>query len=94
MIGIWMVSTWEKMGKPKFFNIIELGPGDGSLTRNLLQVFKNFSKFNSIKKIYLYETSSNLKNLQKKNINNKNIQWINDFKKIKKGPVIFFEMSF
>ena len=42
MIGIWMVSTWEKMGKPKFFNIVELGPGDGSLTRNLLQVFKIF----------------------------------------------------
>ena len=94
MIGIWMVSTWEKMGKPKFFNIVELGPGDGSLTRNLIQVFKSFSKFNSIKKIYLYETSSNLKNVQKKNINNKDVQWINDFKKITKGPVIFFGNEF
>ena len=25
MIGIWLVSTWEIFGKPKNFNIVELG---------------------------------------------------------------------
>ena len=33
MIAIWIISTWEKFGKPKNFNIVELGPGDGSLTK-------------------------------------------------------------
>ena len=36
MIGIRIISTWELFGKPKIFNIVELGPGDGSLTKILL----------------------------------------------------------
>ena len=64
-----MASFW----KPKNFNIIELGPGDGSLTKVLLEVFKRFPDFNHAKKIYLYEISSFLKNLQKKNIKNNQV---------------------
>ena len=52
MIAIWIISTLGKFGKPKNFNIVELGPGDGSLTKILLRSFKKFPKFNSIKKIY------------------------------------------
>ena len=66
IIAIWMISTWQIYGKPKKFNIVELGPGDGSLTKVLLEVFENFPEFNVAKKIYLYETSILLRNLQKK----------------------------
>jgi NADH dehydrogenase [ubiquinone] 1 alpha subcomplex assembly factor 7 len=66
MIGIWLISTWQICGKPKNFNIIELGPGDGSLVENLLKVFRNFPEFEKSSKIYLYETSNYLRNLQKK----------------------------
>ena len=54
IIAIWIISTWESFGKPKNFNIIELGPGDGSLTNVLLRSFKKFPEFNSSKKIFLY----------------------------------------
>ena len=94
IIAIWMISTWELFGKPKYFNIVELGPGDGSLINVLLRSFKKFPKFNSIKKIFLYEKSNYLKKLQKRNISDKNVKWINDFKTIKKGPVIFFGNEF
>ena len=36
MIAIWVISTWESIGKPKNLNLIELGPGDGSLTKVLI----------------------------------------------------------
>ena len=94
MIAIWIISTWEKFGKPKNFNIIELGPGDGSLTKVLLKVFERFPDFNSAKKIYLYEVSNFLKNLQKKNIQNNKVKWIKNFKNINSGPVIFFGNEF
>ena len=58
MIAIWIVNTWESFGKPKNFNIIELGPGDGSLTNILIKSFKKFPEFNSVKKIFLYEESN------------------------------------
>ena len=94
IIAVWMVSTWELFGKPKNFNIVELGPGDGSLTNVLLRSFKKFPEFNSVKKIFLYEESNFLKKVQKKNISDKNINWIKNFNSIKKGPVIFFGNEF
>jgi len=94
IIAIWIISTWELFGKPKHFNIIEIGPGDGALTKVLLRSFKKFPEFNSIKKIFLYEKSSYLKKIQKKNISDKNVIWINNFNSIKKGPVIFFGNEF
>ena len=94
IIGIWLVSTWEKMGKPKKFNFIELGPGDGSLTKVIVHTLKKFPELNKAVKIYLYEKSTFLKKLQKQNINNKYIKWIKNFNSIKEGPVIFFGNEF
>ena len=39
IIGIWIISAWENIGQPKKFNIVELGPGDGSLVSILIKVF-------------------------------------------------------
>jgi NADH dehydrogenase [ubiquinone] 1 alpha subcomplex assembly factor 7 len=94
IIGIWLVSTWGSMGNPKKFNIVELGPGDGSLMKVLIKTFKKFPDFNNAADIFLYEKSNFLKNLQKKNINNSKVKWINDFTDLKKGPVIFFGNEF
>ena len=94
IIAIWIINCWELFGKPKNFNIIELGPGDGSLVKILLQSFKKFPEFNKIKNIYLYEKSQYLKKIQKKTLQNKDIKWIDTFNKIKKGPVIFFGNEF
>ena len=93
IIAIWIISCWESFGKPKNFNIVELGPGDGSLTNILLRSFEKFPEFNSIKNLFLYEESEFLRKIQKKKIHG-DVKWINDFNKIKKGPIIFFGNEF
>ena len=94
MIAIWMISTWEKLGKPKNFNIVELGPGDGTLVKVLLNVFKKFPSFYNAKKLFLFEKSKFLTKLQRENIDNTEVKWIKNFDNIKKGPVIFFGNEF
>ena len=94
LISIWIISTWEKFGKPEKINIVELGPGDGSLIKILLNISKKFPEFNSAKNIYLYETSNYLKKIQKTNINSDKIKWINNFQNIDDAPVIFFGNEF
>jgi len=94
IIGIWVVSTWYKLGKPKNFNFVELGPGDGSLTKVLLDTFEKFSEFNKATNIFLYERSELLKNLQKNKIKNTKVRWLRNLQKIKKGPIIFFGNEF
>ena len=68
ILAVWIISTWEKFEKPETFNLVELGPGDGSLTKVLIQTFKKFPKFNKSVKIFLYEKSNLLKKIQKKKL--------------------------
>ena len=42
LVAIWVISLWEQMGKPKNFNIVELGPGNGEMCKTLIRVFKKF----------------------------------------------------
>ena len=94
MIAIWIISIWENFGKPNKFNIVELGPGDGKLIKILDKTFQKFDKFQKSINIYLYEKSSLLKKIQKKNIENKKIKWVTNFSKITDGPVIFIGNEF
>ena len=94
IISIWIVSSWEELGKPRYFNFVELGPGDGSFAKVFVNTLKKFPNlFNSIN-IYLYEKSEFLRNIQKEKLKDSKIKWINNFDKINKGPVIFFGNEF
>ena len=94
IITIWIVSAWEKLGKPKKFNFVELGPGDGSLTKVLLKTIKKFPDLNNAIDIYLYEKSAFLTKVQKKKLKGSKVKWVQNFDKIKKGPVIYFGNEF
>jgi len=94
MLALWVVAFWEHLDKPKIFNVVELGPGNGQMCKNLVSVFKKFPIFFNSVNIFLYEKSKNLKRVQKKILNNNKIKWIKNFDKIKKGPVIFLGNEF
>ena len=94
MIALWIIAFWEHLDKPKIFNIIELGPGNGQMCVALLKVFKKFPIFFNSVNIFLYEKSKTLENLQRKNLNDEKINWIKNFSSIKKGPVFFWGNEF
>ncbi len=93
-IALWIIAFWEHLEKPKIFNIVELGPGSGQMCSTLVRVFKKFPLFFKSANIFLYEKSKALEDLQKKNLNCEKINWIKNFSKIKKGPVIFLGNEF
>ena len=94
MLAIWCVSFWESVGKPSKILLVELGPGDGSLCKNLLKTFKQFKNFYNSLEINLLETSDKLKMLQKAKINNKKVKWIKKINNINCGPIIFLGNEF
>ena len=94
IVAIQLISCWEKFGKPKSFNFVELGPGDGSFAKVLIDTIKNFPELNKSINIFLYEKSNFLKKAQINKIKSSKVKWINNFKLIKKGPVIFFGNEF
>jgi cyclopropane-fatty-acyl-phospholipid synthase len=94
MIAIWCVAFWEHIGKPKKILLVELGPGDGSLCKDLLRIFRQFKNFYNSLEINLLEISDKLKTIQKLKINNRKVKWIKKIKEINCGPVIFLGNEF
>lgn len=38
LLGVWCVSEWMAAGKSSMFQLVELGPGRGSLASDILRV--------------------------------------------------------
>ena len=94
MLAIWCIAFWEYIGKPRKILLVELGPGDGTLCKDLLKTFKQFKNFYNSLEINLLEISDKLKLIQKVKINNKKVKWIKNIKEINHGPVIFIGNEF
>ena len=94
MLAIWCVAFWEHVGRPRKILLVELGPGDGTLCKDLLKTFKQFKNFYNSLEINLLEISDKLKSIQKVKINNKKVEWIKNIKEINRGPVIFIGNEF
>jgi len=94
MIAVWCVAYWENLGKPKKIFLVELGPGNGLLCKDLLKTFKKFEEFYNCLEIKLLEVSDNLKVLQKKILVSKKVKWIKSIEKINRGPLIFLGNEF
>ena len=64
LIGLWVIETWTRMGRPAPFRLVEMGPGDGTLMSDLLRVGRLDSAFLSAAEVWLVEVSEPLKDKQ------------------------------
>ena len=77
IIGLYLLYTWQTKIKKKF-NLIELGPGKGTLFNDIINTVSNYPFFLNQAKITFVEINKSLIELQKNNIkkfNLKNIKW-------------------
>ncbi|KAE8451884.1 hypothetical protein EG329_002725 [Mollisiaceae sp. DMI_Dod_QoI] len=67
LIGIWFVAEWMAQGrKSKGVELVEIGPGRGTLMDDMLRTIKNFKPMaSSIEAVYLVEASPSLREAQK-----------------------------
>ncbi|KAJ4749811.1 hypothetical protein LUZ62_084216 [Rhynchospora pubera] len=64
MIGVWVMCLWEQMGQPPTVNLVELGPGRGTLMSDLLRGSSQFKNFTKSLHIHLVECSPVLQKIQ------------------------------
>lgn len=68
IIAFWLISQWEKAGKPKDFHLVELGPGNGKLMEGILKTFKKIPNFYAVCKLHFVEINPTFQRLQKEKI--------------------------
>ncbi|XP_075059450.1 protein arginine methyltransferase NDUFAF7, mitochondrial isoform X3 [Mixophyes fleayi] len=76
LLGIWCISEWLSGGKSKSLNLVELGPGRGTLMDDILRVFSQFQHLlNTCNiSIHLVEVSSKLSEIQALKLTGKSIE--------------------
>ena len=64
LIGVWCVVTWQQLGSPSRLNLIELGPGRGTMMSDALRAMNKAAGLKQALQIHLVETNAVLRQEQ------------------------------
>ena len=64
VLGTLCVDNWIKLGRPKSFNLVEMGPGRGSLMCDILRTGSHFEGFLDAVSVHFIERSTYLQQVQ------------------------------
>ncbi|MGD9786264.1 MAG: class I SAM-dependent methyltransferase [Hyphomicrobiaceae bacterium] len=68
LIGLWSAVVWQQMGAPARFNLVELGPGRGTMMRDALRAARIVPGFLDAASLHLIESNATLTQLQREAI--------------------------
>jgi len=75
MITVWCVSMWENMKCPPKFKLVECGPGNGTLMKQILSVSsRRFPAFHAAARVNLVEVSDEMQRIQFEELGCKKIE--------------------
>jgi SAM-dependent MidA family methyltransferase len=94
LIGAWAATVWRQMGAPKV-QLVELGPGRGTLMADALRAAKALPEFRAALSVHLVEISPALRDLQERTLAGEmDVQWHDTVQDIPNGPAIFIANEF
>ncbi len=94
LIGVWLVHTWKTLGEPSKFSLVELGPGNGTLLKDIWTATAKWSKFQKAADVYLFERSTVLQKTQRQNLKKINVKWIERLEELPDKKMICFSNEF
>lgn len=96
LIGLWCAVVWEQMGKPAPINLVELGPGRGTLMADALRAIGGAPAFADAFQLYLVETSPHLRTLQAAGLKDlsRSPKWVGHLGDVPAGPAIYVASEF
>ncbi|HET7716600.1 MAG TPA: SAM-dependent methyltransferase, partial [Bauldia sp.] len=94
LIGLWAVATWQAMGSPSPFVLVELGPGRGTLMADLLRAARLRPAFLDAARIHLVETSPRLRAIQEATLAGAAVTWHAAIDALPAGPAIVVANEF
>lgn len=92
MLGLWLADRWYKMEKPEGVQLVELGPGRGTLMEDILRATEPVDGFHNAISVHFIETSQQLRTLQAQKV--PHAQWHDDLSSVPKGPALLVANEF
>ncbi|NNG05333.1 MAG: class I SAM-dependent methyltransferase [Inquilinus sp.] len=97
LIGIWLVDCWDRLGRPEPFQLVELGPGRGTLTVDALRAARIVPAFAAAAALHLVETSPVLRARQKATLEAADAPapaWHESLATVPEGPLLLVANEF
>lgn len=94
LVGLWCAEVWRLMGGPAPFNLVELGPGRGTLMQDALRAARVLPEFGEAASIHLVETSPVLRDMQAVTLGDQHPTWHDDPTHLPDGPLIVIANEF
>lgn len=95
VIGAWVATLWHQLGTPDMV-LVELGPGRGTLMKDMLRATQHVAGFHDALCVVMVETSQTLKRLQQAVLtgSHSRISWQKDIHELPEMPAIFVANEF
>ncbi|MDB5478799.1 MAG: uncharacterized protein JWM96_1294 [Alphaproteobacteria bacterium] len=94
MIAVWIVLSWEQLGKPDDLQLVELGPGRGTLMKDIWRGLSTRPELRDKLQIQLVEFSPRLQTVQKENLAGLPVTWHTHFEAVHNRPTIILANEF
>jgi SAM-dependent MidA family methyltransferase len=65
LLGLWALSVWRMMDEPQRVNLVELGPGRGTMMRDALRAARVLPAFRNALSVHMVEISPTLEQVQR-----------------------------
>lgn len=93
LVGVWLVAAWDAMGRPDPFNLVELGPGRGTLMADIVKAGRVMPGFVAAARLHLVEMSPVLRKLQKEKLGS-GVTWHESIANLPAGPLLLVANEF
>ena len=78
LIGLWIAGTWQALGNPPAIDLVELGPGRGTLMEDAMRVISQVPGLPAAIRLNLVETNAALIREQQKRVLQYQPRWITE----------------
>lgn len=68
LVAVWVVWTWQTLGCPKRVQLIELGPGRGTMMADMLRAAARFRPLLDALSVHMVDNSEQLQEIQRKRL--------------------------
>ena len=95
LLGIWAAAVWQLMGEPNPIQLVELGPGRGTMMRDMLRAAKVMPGLRDALSVHLVEISEVLRGRQRETLDSDvPVQWHSALDEVPDGASIVLANEF